>query len=223
MRFLLLIFLCFYSFAASSTDWPEIIFPESSQVSIVADDMKMYGYPMRTWVVKDKQSQMMMASFFKKQWQKQSDKFDAQMFNGDYVINSLQSSFLLTARIHKDYEGVTAFVGITKNMDEDEVLKNTKSFPVPPGATILSDIQSTDIFKQGHTLVIQSGQSLSHNYHFYRRYYQRRGWVENTGMLDTRAGKAALQMSQGADLIDISFNIKKSKVYIVANQVMEGR
>ncbi|WP_299570158.1 hypothetical protein [uncultured Shewanella sp.] len=223
MNKIICLILLFWPMFTYADNWPDIQFPDSALVEIVADDMTMHGFPMRTWVVKDKTSQMMMANFFTKQWQNNSDKFDAQMFNGDYVINSLQSSFLLTARIHREYDGVTAYVGITQNIDEDKARVNKGKFPTPNKSIILSDIQSKDIYKQGHTLVIQSGQSLSASYHFYRRYYQRRGWAESTAKLSPQVGKAVLQMSKGTDIVDISFNTKKSKVYIVANQVKEGR
>ena len=80
----------FFTTQGFASEWPEIDFPKSSQVEVVADSMRYHGYPMKTWVLKDKQSQMMMANFFKQQWLDSSDRFDARMFNGDYVINSLQ-------------------------------------------------------------------------------------------------------------------------------------
>ncbi|KVX01522.1 hypothetical protein [Shewanella frigidimarina] len=215
--------LLFYPIFVYADNWPGIEFPDSAVVEIVADDMTVYGFPMRTWIVKDKKSQMMMANFFAQQWRNNSDKYDAQMFNGDYVINSLQSSFLLTARIHREDDGVTVYVGVTQNIEQDKASANKKDFPTPNKSIILSDVQSTDIYKHGHTLVIQSGESLSASYHFYRRYYQRRGWAEISAKLSPQVGKAVLQMSKGADIVDISFNTKKSKIYIVANQVKEGR
>jgi hypothetical protein len=206
----------------NADEWPTIKFPDTATVQIVADNMKMHGYPMRTWFLKDKKSQMVMASFFKKQWQADSDKFDAQMFNGDYVINSLQSPYLLTARIHNEYDGVIVYVGITKNIDETQLNSDANYFPTLNKSKVISDIQSEDLYKKGRNLVIQSNQSLSQNYHYYRRLYQRQGWLENTAVLDVSSGKAALQMSQGINTVDISLNTKNSKVLIVVNQVMEG-
>ncbi len=206
-----------------ASDWPEIEFPDTAKVEVVADNMRYQGYPMKTWLVEDKQSQMMLASFFKQQWQNSSDRFDAQMFNGDYIINSLQDPYLLTARISQNYDHVVAYVGITKNVEQAESNNvNSSQFPVPTGTTVISDIESTDLYKQARTLVMNNPKSLSANYHYFRRYFQQRGWVENSAMLDSQAGKAVLQMSQGTNLIDISFNRKKSKTFIVANQVMEG-
>ncbi|MFT5235205.1 MAG: hypothetical protein ACI8SK_000320 [Shewanella sp.] len=223
MKVLLFMFISIFSAQSYASDWPEIEFPESAQVEVVADNMRYHGYPMKTWVVTDKQSQMMTANFFKKQWQEDSERFDARMFNGDYVINSMQPPYLLTARISQTYDGVVTYVGITKDVSDDELAKvNKLKFPKPNGATVISDIQSQDIFKQGRTLILSSPQSLSANYHYYRRHFQQRGWLENSAILDINAGKAVLQMSQGTNLVDISFNIKKSKVYIVANQVTEG-
>ncbi|MEC4728091.1 hypothetical protein HWQ46_21375 [Shewanella sp. D64] len=223
MKILLLILLALFSAQAYASDWPEIEFPESAKVEVVADNMRYQGYPMKTWVVTDKQNQMMMANFFKQQWQDNSERFDARMFNGDYVINSMQPPYLLTARISQNFDGVVTYVGITKEISETELAKvNQHQFPKPHGATVISDIQSQDLFKHGRTLVLSSPQSLSASYHYYRRHFQQRGWLENAAILDTNAGKAVLQISQGTNLIDISFNIKKSKVYIVANQVTEG-
>ncbi|WP_076410095.1 hypothetical protein [Shewanella sp. UCD-KL12] len=223
MKLHLLLSSLLFSATIYASDWPEIEFPDTAKVEVVADSMRYHGYPMKTWVMNDKQSQMMTANFFKKQWQADSERFDAKMFNGDYVINSLQGPYLLTARISKSYDGVVTYVGITKNIDESELIEaNQVQFPKPNGARVISDIQSQDLFKQGRTLVLSSPQSLSASYHYYRRYYQRRGWLENSAILDTQAGKAALQMSQGTNIIDLSFNKKQSKTYIVANQVMEG-
>ena len=223
MKNILLVLLTLFSTQSYASDWPEIEFPETAKVEVVADDMRYQGYPMKTWVVTDKQSQMMMANFFKQQWQEKSERFDARMFDGDYVINSMQRPYLLTARISQTYDGVVTYVGITKDISDTELARvNQQKFPKPHGATVISDIQSQDLFKQGRTLVLSSPQSLSASYHYYRRHFQQRGWIENSAILDTNAGKAVLQMSQGTNLIDISFNIKKSKVYIVANQVTEG-
>ncbi|WP_394391511.1 hypothetical protein [Shewanella woodyi] len=204
-------------------DWPEVEFPDTADVQVVADSMLYHGYPMKTWVMEDEQSQMMIASFFKKQWEEKSERFDAQMFNGDYVINSMQPPFLLTARIHQEYDRVITYVGVTKNVTDRQLEKNNQvQFPKPNGSTLISDIKSNDIFKQGRTLILSTPSSLASSYHFYRRHFQQRGWVENSAILDTQSGKAALQMSQGSNLVDISFNTKKSVVYIVANQVKEG-
>ncbi|QFU24336.1 hypothetical protein FM038_020745 [Shewanella eurypsychrophilus] len=223
MKFHLLLSSLIFSATTYASDWPEIEFPDTAKVEVVADSMRYHGYPMKTWVMNDKQSQMMTANFFTQQWQENSERFDAKMFNGDYVINSLQSPYLLTARISKNYDGVVTYVGITKNVDESELIDaNQIQFPKPNGARVISDIQSQDLFKLGRTLVLSSPQSLSASYHYYRRHFQQRGWAENSAILDTHAGKAVLQMSQGTNLIDISFNKKKSKVYIVANQVTEG-
>lgn len=222
MKLYLALLLIVLSNQSYSSDWPEIEFPETANVEVVADSMRYHGYPMKTWVMKDKQSQMMTANFFIQQWREESERFDARMFNGDYVINSLQPPYLLTARIAHNYDGAVTYIGITKDINESELTKaNQAQFPKTDGATVLSDIQSQDIFKKGRTLILSSPQSLSANYHYYRRHFLQRGWLENSAILDTEAGKAALQMSQGTNLIDISFNIKKSKVYIVANQVME--
>jgi hypothetical protein len=218
-----LVLLMLFSHHVLAISWPEIAFPQNAQVDIVADNMLSHGYPLRTWVVKDKVSQMMMASFFRDQWEKKSQRFDARMFNGDYVINSLQPPFLLTARIHKESDGVITYLGVTNIIDEKTRAKNNKAFfPKIQGAEIISDIQSQDLFKQGRTLIMLTKSNLSSSYHYYRNYYQKRGWVENSAIIDRQAGKAVLQMSQGTDLVDISFNREKSRVYIVANQIMEG-
>jgi hypothetical protein len=215
--------IAFISSFAYGKDWPNVEFPETAQVEIVADQMHYNGYPMKTWVVKDKRSLMVMADFFKKQWQTDSERFDARMFNGDYVINSLQPPYLLTARIAQQYGSVIAYVGITKNMDDSQLAKvNRNKFPKPNGATVLSDIQSHDLYKQGRTVILSSTQSLSSNYHYYRNHFQQRGWIATTTILDPQAGKAALQMSQGTDSVDISFDSKDSQIYIVANQVTQG-
>lgn len=223
MKQLFPLILGFFGMFAHASDWPKMEFPDTAQVEIVADQMHYNGYPMKTWVVKDKRSLMVMADFFKKQWQTDSERFDARMFNGDYVINSLQPPYLLTARIAQQYQGVVAYVGITKNMDDSQLAKaNRNKFPKPNGATVLSDIQSQDLYKQGRTVILSSTQSLSSNYHYYRRHFQQRGWIENSAILDAKAGKAALQMSQGTDSVDISFDSKDSQIYIVANQVTQG-
>ena len=223
MKSSLFVVLTLVSVFAYGKDWPNVEFPDTSEVEIVADEMQYNGYPMKTWVVKDKRSLMVMADFFKKQWQADSERFDARMFNGDYVINSLQPPYLLTARVSQQYQGVVAYVGITKNMDDTQLAKvNRDKFPKPSGAAVLSDIQSQDLYKQGRTVILSSTQSLSSNYHYYRRHFQQRGWVENSAILDTKAGKAALQMNLGTDSVDISFDTKNSQVYIVANQVTQG-
>jgi len=203
-------------------EWPEIEFPKDSSVEIVADNMKMYGYPTKTWIVKDKTSQMLMAAFFKKQWKSESDKFDEQKLGSDYVINSLQEPFLLTARIKKEFDGVTVLVGVTKNIESNVNQSTVDKFPVPINSNVISDIQSQDLFKKGRTVIIQNKKGLSENYHYYRRYFQRLGWLESSAILDVGTGKAVLMMSQGTNTVDISFNKKKAVVNIVVNQVMEG-
>ncbi|WP_281213159.1 hypothetical protein [Shewanella insulae] len=223
MKSIFPLFLALFTGLTHASDWPEIDFPDTAKVEIVADEMRYNGYPMKTWVVKDTQTQAQLAAFFTKAWQKDSERFDSRPFNGDLVINSLQPPYLLTARISQQFDGVTAFVGITKNMEENELAKvRRNTFPQPTGATVLSDIASTDLYKQGRTIVLSSPRSLASNYHYYRRHYQQRGWVEETAILDTQSGKAALQMRQGTNSVDISFDTRNSQVYIVANQVKQG-
>ncbi|GGP72606.1 hypothetical protein GCM10009347_41610 [Shewanella algicola] len=213
--------LCFPFFCIAS-EWPDIEFPEGASVEIVADDIKMYGYPTKTWVVKDKASQMLTAAFFKKQWKSQSDKFDEQKLGNDYVINSLQDPFLLTARIKNEYDGVTVLVGVTKNIEENANRTGSIIFPAPQNSNVISDIKSQDLFKNGRTVILQNKRSLSENYHYYRRYFQRLGWNENSGILDVNSGKAVLMMNNGTNTVDISFNKKNEVVNVVFNQVMEG-
>lgn len=96
---------CSFGIVAEAKDWPSIEFPKNAEVNIVSDGMLYNGYPMRTWILKDTQSPLVLAEFFEKQWRADSDKFDAREFNGDYVINSLQSPYLLTARISEEFDG----------------------------------------------------------------------------------------------------------------------
>ncbi len=105
----------FLSLPLLATEWPEIQFPDSATVEVVAEEMVYQGTPMATWVMRDKSNQMMTAAFFKRQWQGKSERFDEQMFGQDYIINSLQPPFLLTARIRKDFDGVLAYIGISKD------------------------------------------------------------------------------------------------------------
>jgi hypothetical protein len=222
MKYLYLLCYLFCGHALAS-QWPDIEFPTSAKVEIVADNMLSHGYPMRAWVVIDTQQQMQMAQFFIDQWQDKSEKFDARLFNGDYVINSLQPPFLLTARIHREFDKSITYIGITENVDEASLKKAAnKLVPKPSGTDVISDIQSNDLYKQGRTLVMTNNKSLASSYHFYRRHYQQRGWVENSAIIDTSAGKAVLQMSQGTSLVDISFSKNNSKVYIVAQHTQEA-
>lgn len=221
MKYLFLTTLLFSGMAQSS-DWPEIQFPDTAKVEIVADNMTHNGYPMKTWLMTDKQSQMMTASYFKNLWKNNSFRFDARMFNGDYIINSLQPPYLLTVRIQSNFDGVIAYVGITKDMDEQSLHQARKnSFPTLMNSDVISDIHSNDIYKNGRTLTIASKQSVSTNYYFYRNYFLQQGWVENIGLLEASIGTAALQLSKGTDVVDISFNKENDVTYIVANQVME--
>lgn len=220
----LLLALLVISGSAQSVDWPEIQFPDTAKVEIVADNMTHNGYPMKTWLMTDKQSQMMTASYFKNQWQNKSLRFDARMFDGDYIINSLQPPYLLTARIQQKLDGVVAYVGITKDIDEQSSRQaKNNSFPILNNSDVISDIYSNDIYKQGRTLTIISKQSASANYYFYRNYFIRQGWVESSGLLDAAEGTAALQLNKGSNVVDISFNTEKNVTYIIANQVMEGQ
>ena len=216
-----LLLLCIPSICFS-VEWPDIEFPEDAVVEIVAEDIKMYGYPTKTWIVKDNASQMLTAAFFKKQWKSKSDKFDEQKLGSDYVINSLQDPFLLTARIKKEYDGVTVLVGITQNIEASSNNISADQFPSPLNSNIISDIKSKDLFKNGRTVILQNKRSISENYHYYRRYFQRLGWSENTGILDVNSGKAVLMMSNGANTVDISFNKRNENVNVVFNQVMDG-
>ncbi len=201
--------------------WPDIEFPKNANVEVVADNMMIYGNQMRTWVVKVKQSQMQSAAFFKKQWKNKSERFDARIFNGDYVINSLQPPFLLTARIKQEYEQVIIYVGITKAADDKNQRRKQTRFPQLVGTTVMSDINSTDLYKKGRTLMLINKRSIEANYHYYRDYYRRRGWLETSGIIDNSAGNAVLRMNNGTNLLDMSFKKSKSETHIVAIQVME--
>lgn len=107
-------------------------------------------------------------------------------------------------------------------MDEQSLHQARKhNFPTLINSDVISDIHSNDIYKNGRTLTIASKQSVSANYYFYRNYFLQQGWIENIGLLETSIGTAALQLSKGADVIDISFNKANDVTYIVANKVME--
>lgn len=215
-------FLSFYCFAEA---WPELSFPEKATVEVVADNMLIYGSKMKTWVVRDKSSQMNTAAFYKRQWKSNSEKFDARMFNGDYVINSLQPPYLLTARIKQEYDQTITFVGITKEEQSSDNKADIENFiPNLPETTILSDIKSSDVYKKGRTLVLANNRSVESNYHFYRNHFLRKGWVETTGILDNVAGKAALKMNMGTKFIDLSFDKSRkfTQTHIVINHVAEG-
>ncbi|BCV30656.1 MULTISPECIES: hypothetical protein [Shewanella] len=208
----------FLSLPLLAAEWPEIQFPDSATVEVVAEEMVYQGTPMATWVMRDKSNQMMTAAFFKRQWQGKSERFDEQMFGQDYIINSLQPPFLLTARIRKDFDGVLAYIGISK--DPGSPVHSKLAFPMPSGSTVLSDVSSKDLFKSGRTLVFNSNRTLADTFHYYQRHFQRQGWSEVGTYLDSEIG--TLMFTKGSNTLDISINRKNGLVYVVANQVMEG-
>lgn len=215
------IFLFIILYSNTALGWPKLEFPESATVEVVADNMQMNGYPMKTWVMKNKSSQQLTAAYFRKQWKRQSQLFHEQMFEGDYIVNSLQPPYLLTARISQSVDGVIAYIGVTEEADESRVKMGSK-FPLPNGANVLSDIASNDVYKSGRVLVVSTSRSLSASYHFYRNHYLNRGWLEDSSLLDVSAGKAALILTKGANIVNLSFDTNNSQVFLVANQVFEG-
>ena len=226
MKKLLIGLIITISGATNAESWPKIKFPDKAIVQVVADNMKFHGSEMKTWVVEQKDTQMSVAAFYKKQWKDVSEKFDARMFNGDYIINSLQPPFLFTARIKSNYEGTLTYVGITKaNDDIVNKSSSSKRFPQLPETSVLSDIQSNDIYKSGRTLVLANKRSVEANFYFYKDYYKRVGWLETTSILDNSANKAALKLNYGTNYLDLSFerNTKHKQTHIVVTLVNEGR
>ncbi|MCL2913860.1 hypothetical protein L2725_08645 [Shewanella corallii] len=221
-RIICLLFLA-QLFTVHAENWPEINFPPKAQVQIVADDMEYNGYPMRTWAVMVPGNKDKVIKFFMNQWQSSSEKFSAVDFNGDFIINSLQPPFLLTARISEDLGQTRVLVGITKNLDENALNKVARTrFPKPSNTDVISEVKSKDPLKQGTTTILLSERGLSSTYHFYKDYYRRAGWQGVRDILDTTEGKASLRFNRGTEFVDVSFSTRDSHVYIVANQVKEG-
>ncbi|WP_341503839.1 hypothetical protein [Gallaecimonas sp. GXIMD4217] len=215
--------ICVFALLSTAAQaWPSIDFPDGARVEVAAEDTSYNGFPMRTWVMHDRQSQMMTAAFFRKQWKADSELFDEQMFQGDYIINSLQPPYLLTARIANTGSGVTAYVGITQSLEEHQLKTPGDQFPMPAQTRVLTDQVSTDLYKQGRTLVLSSDGSVSSLFNFYQSHYRRRGWVDNGSLLDPAAGKGALLMSRDQKELNISIERRQGKSYLVVNSVSRG-
>ncbi len=218
--FLLTLLLCGKSLAAQN--WPNVEFPKNATVEIVADNMNFNGIPMRTWAVTDQQtSPMLTAAFFRQQWKDSSIKFDEQKFGNDFIINSLQPPYLLTARIKPQLKGVLVYVGISKN-EAVTANANSLAFPTLASSTVLSDIRSQDLFKRGRTLLLRSGSDIGSAYRYYYNYFVGQGWTVSGDILDVTAGKGALMLSSGSSTVDITFNRMAGHVSIVANLSADG-
>lgn len=218
-----LVFILLISNQSFATQgWPEVEFPKNATVEIVADNMNFNGMPMRTWAVTDKQtSPILAAAFYRQQWKDNSFKFDEQKLGNDFIINSLQPPYLLTARIKPQLKGVLVYVGISKN-EAVTADANSLAFPTLASSTVLSDIRNQDLFKRGRTLLLSSNSEIGSAYRYYYNYFVGQGWSVSGDLLDVNAGKGVLMFTSGSSTVDITFSRKSGQLSIVANLVSEG-
>lgn len=164
--------------------WPDVDFPEQSQVTIVADDMVFNGVAMKTWSFTSWQPPAKVLSFYRALWK------DGQAGKPGYieyevgewdVISHLQGDFQITVQLNKEENNTTmGLVGISRLLKLDRAPVLARSFPRIGNMQIINEIKAVDQEKKSRTIVAVTDASVASSLKYLRSEFRRKGWEEET-------------------------------------------
>lgn len=198
---------------AWSAQWPNFPTPEKGKVTIVAESMEYNGVPMKTWELKSNENVENILQFYRDLWESEGSR-DAPGFIetnlGEWkIISHKKDHNLFTVQVSKtEMNGSFTLLGLSKLPDLNLIKNPGETFPKLAGSEVQTDIISHDAGRASRTVMFTNPHTTESNKRFYRDYYIRRGWLEQSNSAYTTQ---ALILMKGDDEVNMTFSRKEKK------------
>ncbi|MCF6264480.1 MAG: hypothetical protein L3J24_12950 [Xanthomonadales bacterium] len=218
----LLLLLFFMLLLTAVTAWSMPVFkaPDFMQLTIVADKMTLNGLDMKTYTFESSKPVAEIEKFYQELWSGKAKQTKVMPWN---IISYADDGFLYVVQIREDnpLSSVTGLLSISDLKTLNKNFVRGKGFPMPGSSVVINDITGNDSGKRSRTLVIENTKSVADNLRYYRRHFNKKGWVElaeNTNA-SGRKNASALMMNKGGDELNMAFSVQGNKTMVVAVQV----
>lgn len=179
----LLMLLC--SLPAGAAERPLIPFPDDVRISVVGEQLKVYGLPLMAYEFHSSASVASVAAFYTTTWSENSDASDAEQPYietelGDWkVLSRLELGHNITVQLRDNgIRGTHALVGVSPLPTDLLTKRRNKvdiNIPVLGGARVTSVVASNDRHKLSEVYWLVSDDSVDRFIDRYRRHHQQDG------------------------------------------------
>ncbi len=214
--------LFFMLLLTTITAWSMPVFkvPDFMQLSIVADKMTLNGLDMKTYTFESSKPVAEIEKFYQELWSGKAKQTKVVPWN---ILSYADDGFLYVVQIREDNPlSVTGLLSISDLKTLKKKFVRGKGFPMPGSSVVINDITGNDSGKRSRTLVIENTKSVADNLRYYRRHFNKKGWIElaeNTIASGRKLDTSALIMNKGRDELNMAFTTQNNKTLIVAVQV----
>ncbi len=207
---------------ATTVVWamPEFKAPEFMRLTVVADKMTLNGMDMKTYTFESSKPVAEIEKFYQELWSGKAKQTKVVPWN---ILSYADDGLLYVVQIREDNPLiVTGLLSISDLKTLKKKFVRGKGFPMPDSSVVINDITGNDSGKRSRTLVIENTKSVADNLRYYRRHFNKKGWIElaeNANASGRKFGAPALIMNKGGDELNMAFTTQNSKTLIVAVQV----
>lgn len=198
---------------------PEFKAPEFMRLAIVADKMTLNGLDMKTYTFESSKPVAEIEKFYQELWSGKAKQTKVVPWN---IISYADDGFLYVVQIREGNPlSVTGLLSISDLKTLKKKFVRGKGFPMPGSSIVINDITGNDSGKRSRTLVIENTKSVADNLRYYRRHFNKKGWIElaeNTNA-SGRKNASALIMNKGGNELNMAFSVQGNKTMVVAVQV----
>jgi len=180
MNRLIGILLCLFALPmhAGALDWPVIESPPKSRVQWVGQDMKLNGVPMRIQQFSSGASVGEVLNYYRALWGNMAEKKSVEKTVGKrQTIGKWVGEYYLSIQVQPD--GLTSSSGymvINKMVQKKDVVSSQHNFPVMPGGSFYSELESNDPGQTATTITMLNQASVDSNADFFKGRLAAQDW-----------------------------------------------
>ncbi len=194
---------------------PELPPPPDARVEQVSGASTLNGMRMSVRRFQTKKSVDYVLRYYRQLWRRSRKELPGYMENGFgpwQMITRLDGEYLLSVQVQAaGSSDAWGYLAVSHLDPAQARAKPGRGFPMMDGSSVINDIPSDDIGKQGRTLLLTNGFTASANAEYYIGHYVDRGW--------------SVSMKGGTDRGDariLSFQRTASEVIVTVHGLEQG-
>lgn len=202
-RMLMSVLFTAASLPASSASWPRLEFPDSMQLQIVSEEMRVNGVPMKVIEFRSSQSQQEIKQWF-------SDAWAGQIAHGQgggwQVLSHREKDVLITVQMTAlGIDGSRGFIAVSQMFVAIGKKAVASDLPMLPGTELVNHIEAEDHGKKSRTTVLISDRSSRQNLDFYLQHFRLQGYRPiSPGALSRSGSGGAMILNRGSEALDLA-------------------
>ncbi len=164
---------------AATEPWPEAPSPPKADVQWIASSMKVNGVPTRVMQFQSRASRSEVVNFYRAYWARGFEhQPSVSTFRGATVVGQAQGPYLMTVKVEDDArEGSRGLISVALVLGS-KVDRDPRELPMPPGAQVLSVVESDDFGKRSRQLLLVTPQAPPSALDFYTAAFTNAGWTQ---------------------------------------------